>query len=114
MRDAIARALSWVLSLLAPRRPGRHSAAFLAEPSAATPEPTPADPWSRPWGGPSAAQVRTIFQPETDAETTMSLSVVQKERHYAVEFAAIGVEYPYSYDGAPFSRWEFNAQGMTA
>ncbi|MFC8793431.1 hypothetical protein [Streptomyces cinereoruber] len=30
MRDAIARALSWALSLLVPRRPGRHSAAVLA------------------------------------------------------------------------------------
>lgn len=47
MRDAIARTLLKVLSVLAPRRPGRHSSEHLAaqtpEPKLA-PEPAPADP----------------------------------------------------------------------
>lgn len=83
------------------RTPGKHSSAY-------RPEPAPAVPYSaRPWIGPSSAQARAIFRPETDAESTLVLSPVQRERRYAAEFAAIGVDYPYTYKGAPFPRSAF-------
>ncbi|MFE5810169.1 hypothetical protein [Streptomyces sp. NPDC056491] len=37
-----------------------------------------------------------------------------KERRLAIELAAIGVDYPYSFDGAPFPRSSFAAAGATA
>ncbi|MDH2393359.1 MULTISPECIES: hypothetical protein [Streptomyces] len=88
MRDAIARTLSWVLSVLAPCRPGRHSAAHFA---AQTPEPEPVSPWGRPWTGPSSAQVRAIFRDEQ----TRELPALQRERLWATQFAALGVDYDF-------------------
>jgi hypothetical protein len=88
MRDVIARALSWVLSVLVPRKPGRHSAEFLA---AQTPEPAPVSPWSRPWAGPSSQEVRAVFR----NERTRELPDLQRERLWAAEFAALGVDYDY-------------------
>lgn len=93
MRDAIARALIWVLRALLPAH-GRHGA-----PDATTPRPEPVSPWSRPWQGPSATEAREIFR----AEETMRLTPVQRERRRAVEFAALGVEYPYRYPGDHFA-----------
>lgn len=89
MRDAIARALAWVLSVLIPSRPGRHSAEFLAAQTA--PEPVPVSPWSRPWTSPSSQDVRAIFR----SEQTQELPHLQRERVWAVEFAALGVDYDY-------------------
>lgn len=93
-----------LLVLLPSRRtPGKHSSAY-------RPEPAPVvsvSPWSRPWTGPSSTDARRIFRPETDAESTLVLSPVQRERRYAAEFAAIGVDYPYTYKGAPFPRSAF-------
>ncbi|MFJ7588409.1 hypothetical protein ACIQZO_13690 [Streptomyces sp. NPDC097617] len=92
-----------LLVLLPSRRaPGKHSGAYRPKPAPAT-----VSPWSRPWTGPSSADARRIFRPETDAETTLVLSPVQRERRYAAEFAAIGVDYPYTYKGAPFPRSAF-------
>ncbi|MCH0564375.1 MULTISPECIES: hypothetical protein [unclassified Streptomyces] len=90
MRDVIARALSWVLALLVPRKPGRHSAAFLAA-QTPEPEPAPVSPWSRPWRGPSSQEVRAIFR----NEHTRELPDLQRERMWAAEFAALGVDYDY-------------------
>ncbi|MFD4141596.1 hypothetical protein [Streptomyces sp. NPDC058572] len=90
MRDVIARALSWALSVLAPRRPGRHSAEFLAA-QTPEPEPAPASPWSRPWTAPSSQEVRAIFKDERIGE----LPDLQRERVWAAEFASIGVDYDY-------------------
>ncbi|UFQ15488.1 MULTISPECIES: hypothetical protein [Streptomyces] len=87
MRDPIVRALSWVLSVLIPRRPGRHSAEYLA---ANQPE-TAASPWSRPWTTPSSEEVRAIFKDER----TRELPAVKRERVWAVEFAALGVDYDF-------------------
>ncbi|MGW8450477.1 hypothetical protein ACWGLO_03165 [Streptomyces niveus] len=89
MRDLIARALSWVLSALTPRRPGRHSAEHLTEPSG--PAPAHVSPWSHPWTAPSAEQVRAIFKDEHTRELTQ----LQRERIYAAQFAALGVDYDY-------------------
>jgi hypothetical protein len=90
MRDVIARALSWALSVLAPRPPGRHSAEFLAA-QTPEPEPAPVPPWSRPWRGPSSQEVRAIFR----NEHTRELPDLQRERVWAAEFAALGVDYDY-------------------
>ncbi|MFI5765888.1 hypothetical protein ACIA8F_33780 [Streptomyces sp. NPDC051563] len=82
------------------RTPGKHSSGY-------RPEPAPMPYSARPWIGPSSAQARAIFRPETTAETTLVLSPVQRERRYAAEFAAIGVDYPYTFKGAPFPRSAF-------
>ncbi len=98
------------LRSVSPRRtPGKHSSAYRPEPALA---PTVRQP-SRPWAGPSSAQARAIFRP-TDAETTLVLSPVQQERRYAAEFAAIGVDYPYTFSGAPFPGSAFAAAGVSA
>jgi hypothetical protein len=97
MRDGIARALVWVLRLMLPSR-GRHTA-LPHEPHVT---PTSSSPWSRPWTGPSAAEVRAIF----GAEEALRLTPVQRERRFAVEFAALGVEYPYRYPGDQFTTRE--------
>lgn len=78
MRDAIARALTWVLSLLPWTRrpePGRHSAAFLAD--QAEPAPAHESPWSRPWTGPTKEEAQALFR----AEATMPIAPVQREHH---------------------------------
>ncbi|MFE6689661.1 hypothetical protein ACFVFQ_24680 [Streptomyces sp. NPDC057743] len=96
MRDAIARALDWVLALLPLTRrpgPGRHSAAFFA--SHPAPEPAPAaitvNPWLEPWRGPSADAVREIFR----ADEVQSLTPEQRERWWAAAFCEIGVDYDF-------------------
>ncbi len=120
MRDRIARALSWALSVLAPRRPGRHSAEFLAAQS----EPAPVNPWSKPWPTPTPEHIRALYAPMRGedvaltrpyvlAETTMELGVI-RERRRAAALATLGVDYPYTYPGAPFQRSHFAAAGMTA
>ncbi|MFJ6566873.1 hypothetical protein ACIQNU_05600 [Streptomyces sp. NPDC091292] len=90
MRDSIPHTLVWVLSVLIPRRPGRHTAEYLA---AHTPEPAPvpASPWSRPWTAPSAQEVRAIFRDKR----TQELSELQRERVWAAEFAALGLDYDF-------------------
>ncbi|MGW0559610.1 hypothetical protein ACWDZ4_02980 [Streptomyces sp. NPDC003016] len=124
MRDRIARALSWVLSLLAPRRPGRHSAAFFAEPPEPTVEPAPVSPWSRPWPTPTPEHIRSLYaplrgedvaltRPYVLAKTTVELGVIH-ERRRAAALATLGVDYPYTYPGAPFPASTFAAAGVSA
>ncbi len=105
MRDSIARALAWVLSVLAPRtrKPGKHSAAYLTHQPA--PEPETVSPWARPWTGPTKEEAAEFFRRQS--ETTMPLARVQKERRAALEFTALEHDYPYSYPGAPFPRSAF-------
>ncbi|MFB7027614.1 MULTISPECIES: hypothetical protein [unclassified Streptomyces] len=115
MRDAIARALSWALTLLVPHRPGRHSAAFLAdraEPVRAE-EPVRVDPWSKPWPTPPApAHVRDLYaplrgedvsltRPYCRIDSTWELDVIC-ERRRAVVLATLGVDWPYGYEGDQF------------
>ncbi|MCX4882191.1 hypothetical protein [Streptomyces sp. NBC_00847] len=109
MRDAIARALVWVLSVLPGTRrpqPGRHSAAFFAEQPAVTPEPTPANPWSRPWTGPTKEEAQELFRRQ--AKTALELRLTH-DRRRAAALASIGVDYPYTYEGAPFPASAFEA-----
>ncbi|WP_329148848.1 hypothetical protein OIU91_21425 [Streptomyces sp. NBC_01456] len=92
MRDAIARALTWVLTVLPWTRrpaPGRHSAAHFAQQAAY--EPVSVNPWRKPWRGPSAATVREIFH----AEEVRSLTPEQRERWWAAAFSAIDVDYDF-------------------
>ncbi|MFE9410943.1 hypothetical protein ACFYN0_19475 [Streptomyces sp. NPDC006704] len=89
MRDRIARLFTWLRLVLVPqpsRRPGRHSAAYLAEQSATT-HPKPASPWNAPWQGPSAATVREIWREGA------GLPQLQRERRWATAFAELGIDY---------------------
>ncbi|HEY8977996.1 MAG TPA: hypothetical protein VIU15_00245 [Streptomyces sp.] len=115
MRDVIALALAWVLATFTPRRrPGRHSAEFLAvqpQITKATPDTIPASPWSRPWTGPTKAEAAALFR-QQDAET-LELRLKQ-ERRRAATLATMGIDYPYTYDGAPFGADAFAAAEVTA
>jgi hypothetical protein len=111
MRDAIARALLWVLSVLPWTRrtnPGRHSAVFLAE-HEPTPEPRE-NPWSNPWTGPTKDEACALFQQQ--AEMTLELSLPQ-ERRRAAALATLGIDYPYTYAGAPFPASAFARTKVT-
>ncbi|WP_416970365.1 hypothetical protein [Streptomyces sp. 4F14] len=99
MSDAIARALAWVLAALAPRRPGRHSADFLAAQPQLT-EPAPVSlvsPWSRPWTGPTKEEAAALFRQQETATLELHL---QRERRRAAALATMGIDHPYTYDGA--------------
>ncbi len=100
MRHSIARALvaclRIILAALLPATGNRR-----AEPTAAPAQPCvpTAGPWTKPWTGPSSADAQAIFR----AEETMPLTPLQRERRFAIEFAARGIEYPYRYPGDQFS-----------
>ncbi|CAM5364037.1 hypothetical protein SSPIM334S_07657 [Streptomyces spiroverticillatus] len=98
MRDSIARILVWALRLLLPAH-GRHQAHNRPEPAPMPAEPA-VSPWARPWTGPTKEEAAAYFRQQ--AETTMPLAQVQKERRAALEFTALEHYYPYSYPGAPF------------
>ncbi|MGW1835816.1 hypothetical protein [Streptomyces sp. NPDC002067] len=97
MRNLIAHALKRAASLFS-RTPGRHTEKHLRtqEPPLV---PASTNPWTRPWTGPSSEEVRAIFRPEGEGETTLTLSPIQRERRYAAAFALIGIDY--DYPGAP-------------
>ncbi|MDX3387751.1 hypothetical protein PV682_40855 [Streptomyces niveiscabiei] len=105
MRDAIARALTWARLVLTPRpRPGRHSPAYLTAQPIPT-GPAPASPWSRPWTSISKEEAAEIFrrQAERHEQTEAAWELrLQWERRRAAELATMGVDHPYTYDGAPF------------
>lgn len=105
MRDVIARALLWVLRLLLPAR-GRHSAAPACIPEPLS-EPAPADPWAKPWRSPSKEQARALFQRQ--AEDTLELRIKQ-ERRRTLYYATQGLDFPYTYPGAPFPASAFTAR----
>ncbi|MFF5091581.1 hypothetical protein [Streptomyces niveus] len=98
MRDSIALAaigLGSVLVILLflafkPSRRGRHTAEYLAG-QTLKPEPAPVSPWSRPWTAPSSQEVQAIFK----AERAQELTALQRERVWAAEFAALGVDYDF-------------------
>lgn len=91
MRDSIARALVWVLSLLLPARGKRRATPATPPEVAPEPWPEPAAAWARPWRGPSADDARAIFK----AEETRTLTPEQRERWFATAFATIGVDYDF-------------------
>ncbi|WOX11315.1 hypothetical protein [Streptomyces sp. N50] len=115
MRDAIATALALVLSVLLGNRrakPGRHSAAFFAERSGTTPASTaPVSPWSRPWTGPTKEEAQELFRQQ--AATALELHLCRERRRAAV-LATMGVDYPYTYEGAPFPASAFETARMAA
>ncbi|MCX4679311.1 hypothetical protein OG413_29140 [Streptomyces sp. NBC_01433] len=103
MRDAIARILAYILTFVLPGR-GRHA----ADPA---PSPAPVSPWSRPWSSPTKEEAQALFRKQ--AEMTMQLGVI-RERRRAAALATLGVDYPYSYPGAPFPASAFQAAGVSA
>ncbi|HEY8982823.1 MAG TPA: hypothetical protein VIU15_24975 [Streptomyces sp.] len=114
MRDAIARALAWALATLAPRCPGRHSVKFLAarpQDTGTAPAVAPASPWSRPWTSPTKEEAAAIFRRQDAATLQLRL---QWERRTAAALAAQGIDYPYTYDGAPFSADSFATREASA
>ena len=68
------------------------------------PAPTPAEPyvspWARPWTSPSKAEAAAIFRQQAERAR-------QYERRQAAAYATLGVDYPYTYDGAPFGADDF-------
>ncbi|MGW0560108.1 hypothetical protein ACWDZ4_05630 [Streptomyces sp. NPDC003016] len=54
-----------------------------------------------------------LIRPYAFAETAMELGVIH-ERRRAAALASLGVDYPYTYEGAPFPRSAFAAAGVTA
>ncbi|MFM9368627.1 hypothetical protein [Streptomyces sp. Da 82-17] len=90
MYEFLLRAVSWPAALFARRRrPGRHSAQYLAAAQTPAPDPVPVSPWARPWNSPSAAEVRAIFRDER----ILALPALQRERAWAAAFAELGVDY---------------------
>lgn len=129
MRDLIALASIGLGSLLVlwcalevrpPRRPGRHSAAYR------TPEtlPTLTGPGMKPWPTPVPEHVRArrlplrgedtaLVRPYAPADDTLNFGVISERRRAAV-LATYGVDYPYTYEGAPFPASAFVTAGVTA
>ncbi|MET8983312.1 hypothetical protein ABZX85_47895 [Streptomyces sp. NPDC004539] len=107
MRHSIARAISaclrTLLSLALPAtgRRRKHPAAALPVP----PEPY-VSPWSRPWTGPTKEEAAEIFRRQAEED---ALRELQGERRRAAAYATLGVDYPYTYDGAPFGAADFRA-----
>ncbi|WP_411140337.1 hypothetical protein [Streptomyces sp. x-80] len=110
MRDRIARTLAWVLSVLASHRPGRHTAKHLSTHPAPA-GPVSVNPWSRPWTSPTKDEAQALFRRQ--AETTLELHVIRERRRAAV-LATMGVDYPYTYEGAPFPVSVFATEGSAA
>ncbi|MFF0446423.1 hypothetical protein ACFYT4_08410 [Streptomyces sp. NPDC004609] len=123
MRDSIARALLWVLRILLPAR-GRRRAVPVCAPEPTTPPrvicgpttPIPVhvlarsvpSPWHRrvgPW--------LMAREAECEAERTLEMHVIRERRRAAV-LATQGVDYLYTYPGAPFPASAFAASGVSA
>ncbi|MFL4905003.1 hypothetical protein ACJ6WF_17880 [Streptomyces sp. MMS24-I2-30] len=104
-----------------PRRPGRHSARYLSAVPPPTPPPVPEttprpggrSPRAYAWSTPIPDHVRArhaplrgeevrLVRPYVLAAPTAPLPAVTWERRRAAALAALGVDYPYTYDGAPF------------
>ncbi|MFB7499146.1 hypothetical protein ACFC09_31420 [Streptomyces sp. NPDC056161] len=111
-----------------PRRPGRHSARYLSAVPPPTPPPVPEAPPPVPeatprpagrsprvyaWSTPIPDHVRArhaplrgeevrLVRPYVLAAPTAPPPAVTWERRRAAALAALGVDYPYTYDGAPF------------
>ncbi|GHF37089.1 hypothetical protein [Streptomyces morookaense] len=120
MRDAIARALLWVLRLLLPahgRHDGRRCTPAMV-PVSTAPAPVPTPPTQSPYvicGGhkpiPPHHLARYILPPDTRPLVPRYLVAwerelerrQQRERRRAIEAMWEGRDYPYSYPGALFT-----------
>ncbi|MFD9619707.1 hypothetical protein ACFWB2_20825 [Streptomyces virginiae] len=123
--------LTLVLCLLpSQRKPGKHAAGQ-------TPAQIPVSlspgihmtPWPTPEPDHVAARGAWMGEERTDSPlsyraasvandpwvdgATIELRAI-KERRLAVALAELGIDYPYSYEGAPFSAAAFAAAGVTA
>lgn len=113
MRNCIAHAflayLCTLIALLLPATGSRRKCCVKA-PAAPAPEPViPESPWSRPWTSPSKEEAAAIFrrQAEARAWAETAEAELQRERRRAAAYAAAGLEYPYTYEGAPFGAEAF-------
>lgn len=106
MVDRIVLFLVQMLSRPARRRsaPGRHSARFLTSSPSGQQHHPQVSPWTKPWNTPTREEAQRIFAAQS--ETTLELGIIQ-QRRLAVELATRGVDWPYTYEGAPFpaSAW---------
>ncbi|MEV0471813.1 hypothetical protein [Streptomyces prunicolor] len=71
----------------------------------------PVSPWSRPWTGPAKEEAQELFRQQ--AETALELHLCRERRRAAV-LATMGVDYPYTYEGAPFPASAFETAGVVA
>jgi len=118
MRHSIAHAISaclcTLLTLLFPARGKRR------KPCPTAPAPTPAQPyvspWSRPWTSPTKEEAAELFRRQAEqakhAERTEQTEAawelrLQWERRRAATLATMGVDYPYTYEGSPFTPDDF-------
>ncbi|MDX3385069.1 hypothetical protein PV682_26855 [Streptomyces niveiscabiei] len=112
MRHSIAHAISaYLRTLLALALPGRGKRRKPCTTPVPAPEPVvPVSPWSRPWTSPSKEDAAEIFRLQAErhahAESAWELRL-QWERRRAAALAAEGVDYPYTYEGAPFDSASF-------
>lgn len=119
MRDSIARALVWVLRLLLPAR-GKRRAVPVPTPEPTTPlhvicgptTPIPAHVLARSIPSPWHHRVGPWLLAR-EAERTLELCVIRERRRAAV-LATEGMDYPYTYEGAPFPASAFATAGVSA
>ncbi|MET8981541.1 hypothetical protein ABZX85_38700 [Streptomyces sp. NPDC004539] len=117
MRHSIAHAISaclrTLIALLLPATGRRRKCCVKTPAAPATPEPVtpviPVSPWSRPWTSPSKAEAAEIFRRQEEARLWAEVAELhlQRERRRAAAYAAAGVDYPYTYEGAPFGAEAF-------
>lgn len=123
MRDSIARALLWVLRILLPARGRRRAVPVCAPEPTAPPRvncgpttPIPVHVLARSIPSPWFHRIgpwQLVQEGEREAEGTLELHVI-RERRRAAALAAEGVDYPYTYEGAPFPASVFAAAGVSA
>lgn len=114
MRHAIARAifacLHILLTLALPASGRRRKQA-----TAPVPPPPYVSPWSRPWTGPTKEEAAEFFRRQAEADAVRQVLAErehtlqdpaeharQQERQRAAAYATLGIDYPYTYPGAPF------------
>ncbi|HEY8978540.1 MAG TPA: hypothetical protein VIU15_03025 [Streptomyces sp.] len=71
-----------------------------------SPRLPPPPPWSRPWTSPSKEEAAALFRQQDAATLELRL---KRERRHAAALATMGIDYPYTYDGAPFGADAFTA-----
>ncbi|QNP71518.1 hypothetical protein IAG44_20185 [Streptomyces roseirectus] len=116
MRHSTARAISAclraLLSLLLPatgkRRKPQRPAAACPHLTSPTPPAPYVSPWSRPWTGPTKEEAAAFFRRQAEADAAREAHL-QHERRKAAAYATLGVDYPYTYEGAPFGEDAFRA-----
>jgi len=94
---AILACLRTLLELLLPASGKRRAT---PQPAAPTPAEPYVSPWSRPWTSPTKAEAAAFFRQQAERDA-------QFERRQAAAYATLGVDYPYTYDGAPFGADDF-------